>query len=112
MSELTTFNRPLNFKGLQVTGPMRPKNGEVVLDGANTDYDPSRFSAHVVQCDAPYTIEVLGPARVWASYPGQAGGLGGEIAIIRGRWLGIRILTEGQVWFQSDRHGDAWAGVF
>jgi hypothetical protein len=112
MSELTTFNRPLNFKGLVVSQPMTPTNGEVVVDTANSDYDPSRFAAHVIQCDAPYTIEVLGPARVWASYPGQVGGLANEISIVRGRWLGIKVLTEGLVWIQSDRHGDAWAGVF
>lgn len=110
---LPDFRKPLSEKGLVVVGPL-PANadGHVVLDGETLKFDPSRSVALVVQADTPYSVEVQGPSRVWAPYPGSAGALANEVTIVRGRWLGIRVVTTGNVWAQTDRNPDAWSGVY
>lgn len=107
------FRRPLSEGGLTVVGPMPAGSlGHVVLDGETLKFDPSRAVTLVVQADAAYSVEVQGPARVWAPYPGSAGALANEVTIVRGRWLGIRVVTTGNVWAQTDKNPDAWSGVY
>lgn len=110
---LPDFRKPLSEKGLTVVGPLTASpSGHVVLDGETLKFDPTRSASLVVQADAGYGIEVEGPGRIWTAYPGNAGALANEVTIVRGRWLGIRVVTNGNVWVQADLRSDAWSGVY
>lgn len=73
-----------------------PVSGEVVITLQTAGYDPFMFGMHVIQCNAAFTVEVLGPAGAYAPFPkvftdSTTGAGSGEIFLASGRWDGIKV---------------------
>lgn len=73
-----------------------PVSGEIVITQQTAGYDPFQFGMHVIQADALYTVEVLGPGGVYGPYPktstdATVGGAANAIVLVSGKWEGIKV---------------------
>lgn len=86
--------------------------GEAVITQQSVGWHVFSFSIHIVQCDADFTVEVLGPSGVYAPYPkvdtaSTVGGVANGLYVVVGRWEGIKIkAASGTVYVRGDlRYG-------
>lgn len=109
MAEHTPQAPFLNTFGGSLAGPLAAVEIEsvdyVFLTKATLGWSPELYPVILVSSEAAISaISVLSlDGETWTTYPGTTTSTNAdEVAVIRGRWKGIRLTTEGPAYVKGD----------